>query len=138
MNEFCVFGIAAVLFALTFAIAGWTASFVSHGISLINLCSGAYGDCVDTSSGQMFIIAAFFAIVSLGFGGAAWLVLRVGDIPHRRVMPVWLLSFVAVVGLLTLAGESVSYAYTHSPLSCLVAIVFAVYLGIVITKRPSL
>lgn len=138
MNQFCVFGTVAVLFALTFAIAGWTASFVAHGISLIELCSGEYGDCVDTSATQMFIIAAFFSIVSLGFGGAAWLVLQLFDMPHGWVMPVWLLSFIAVVGLLTLAGESISYAYTHSPLSCLVGIAFAVYLGIVITKRPSL
>ena len=106
MKEFCLFGIVTVLFALTFALAGVTAFFVAHGISLINLCSGAYGDCVDTSSGQMFILAAFFAIVALGFGGAAWLVLRLGKMPSWFVMPIWILAFSSVVIFLSISGES--------------------------------
>ena len=128
MKEFCLLCIATVIFALTFVIAGVTALVISHGISLIDLCSGEYGNCVDTSAEQMFIIAAFFAVVAVGIASVAWLILWENDMPHRLVLPVWVLTFASVVAYVTYLGEEAAGIYIGGILWLPVSIIFGVCL----------
>ena len=104
-KEFAILGIVTVLFAATFLIASVTALFISYGIPLIELCSGEYGNCVDTSAGQMFAIAAIFAVMGTGIACCAWLILWLNDMPHVVILPIWTLTFAALVAYLTYLGE---------------------------------
>lgn len=124
MNEFCRLCIVAVLFALTFVIAGWTASAILEGVRHIG--------CNCMFEGAGFIFAAMGAIVALIFACIGRLTLRLGEMPSWFVLPVWILAFASVVTILSFSGESAIGLYLTGflwlPATLLVVGIFYLYL----------
>ena len=124
MNEFCQLCIVAVLFALTFVIAGWTASAILEGVRHIG--------CNCMFEGAGFIFAAMGAIVALIFAFIGWLTLHLGKMPSWFVLPVWILTFASVVTFLSFSGESAIGLYLTGflwlPATLLVVGIFYLYL----------
>ena len=57
------------------------------------------------STWDYLLTATVLAIVALVFAGIAWLILRLGKFQRWSIMPVWGVTFVAAVALLTFAVE---------------------------------
>ena len=112
-NEGCcskhitLFRVVAPLSAVTFWMAGWTASFWLEGIRLSNQ------EYVHADFGASALLAIFSPIAILIFIGIAWLVLRLADVPRGYSIPIWIASVASVVGLLILAGDSAVTLYIN-------------------------
>ena len=121
-----LFSVVAPLSAVTFWMAGWTASFWLEGIRRSNQ------EYVHADFGASALLSIFSPIVILIIIGIVWLILRRADMPRGYSIPIWITSVACVVALLTLAGESAVRLYFDGflwlPATLLVVGIFYLYL----------
>ena len=102
-----LFSVVAPLSAVTFWIAGRTASFWLEGIRLSNQ------EYVHADFGALALLSIFSPIVILIIIGIVWLILRRANMPRGYAIPIWIASVACVVGLLILAGDSAVTLYIN-------------------------
>ena len=120
MKAFCVFCIVAVMYFVTFPLAGLTAYAWLEWIQRSNQ------EYVHADFGANAFLSIFSPILMLIFIGISRLTLMWADMPRGYIIPVWITSVACVVALLTLAGESAVRLYFNGFLWLILAILLAV------------
>ncbi len=104
-KDIILFSVVAPLSAVTFWIAGWTASFWLEGIRRSNQ------EYVHADFGANALLSIFSPIVILIIIGIAWLTLRLANVPRGYIIPIWTTVIAAIVALLLIAGQDATDAY---------------------------
>lgn len=126
MKAFCIFCIVAVMYFVTFPLAGLTAYAWLEWIRRSNQ------EYPHADFGATAFLSIFPPIVILIIIGISRLTLMWADMPRGYIIPVWITSVACVVAVLTLAGESAVRLYFNGflwlILPILLAVSFYVYL----------